>query len=156
MGKCCPISSCPQRPSKLRRHFVNGHWSAFKQHNTKSTKNQPKNSCKPTDFRQTLQFTCVITHWLSYFQTVHSRGVSLFSGHLSTEEHVNSHKVDGKLNHSSDSCDWVSDSKQLGTFKSVLCCIVILLLCMFYVLFVCVPCCFYPFFSFDFSEGSET
>ena len=42
-----------ERQSKLR-HFFNGDMPS-----NNITQNQPKNSCKPADFGQTLQFTCV-------------------------------------------------------------------------------------------------
>ena len=36
-GDCCPIFSCSDRPSKLRYYLI--WWRAFKQNNTKPTKN---------------------------------------------------------------------------------------------------------------------
>ena len=50
--KCWPIVSCLDRRSMLR-HFSNG-----EEPSNNTTQNQPNNSCKPTDFRRILQFTC--------------------------------------------------------------------------------------------------
>ena len=55
MGKCCPIVSCLERPLKLRNFFSMVKSLQTTQH--KSNQHQPKNSCKPADFRQILQFT---------------------------------------------------------------------------------------------------
>ena len=64
MGKCCPTVSCLDRPSKLRQ-FFNGDLPS-----NNTTQNQPKNSCKPADFRQILQFTCgwglSVSHSISF------------------------------------------------------------------------------------------
>ena len=49
-GEMLSNFSCPYRKSKLKHYRQ----SAFKQHNRKAS----KNSCKPADFRKTLQFTC--------------------------------------------------------------------------------------------------
>ena len=58
--KCYPIVSGLDRPSKLRL-FVNSDLPS-----NNSTQNQPKptkDSCKPANFRQSLQFTCGLHSW---------------------------------------------------------------------------------------------
>ena len=57
LGKCCSFFSCQDSPSKLRWD-ISSMVTCPQSTQHKTYQHEPKNSCKPANFRQILQFTC--------------------------------------------------------------------------------------------------
>ena len=66
MGKCYPIVSCPDNQS----------WCSMVTC-LQTTQNQPTNSCKPADSKQTSLFTCGLNNWI--FVIIHNTHILILT-----------------------------------------------------------------------------